>query len=375
MPKNIPSPSLPDKGRKRIMRIIIEDPVLSLTDISFLEKGILALAHSFTKNGSRLYLSDEDLAVPLCTHRTTVNKAVQKLVKLGYLEKRTELREGGKSYRSLSSLIPEHSNILHLCSDEIDESIVANRYSHSSKTLQCSPTIVAKRYSHSSESLHIIKSNLKDINLKEVKEIVADAPTPTSEYSLTLEGTQDSEVLQESESLKELIEVSEAPPIPAAPPEKQKTKKRKEPSGRKVAFPSPEYWASVKPHLLTWMRDHGAQGTDEELLPWINERLQKLEGAALSKDMKYAAWDRTFMTWYRHLIPDKYKRGFDWFVRNAVDQTKFVEVWKKKKELEAFGYSDEGIEGYRKTLLNFDEDSPWGGNKIKHFRKTVQKGA
>lgn len=370
MPKNIPSPSLPDKGKKRIMRIIIEDPVLSLTDISFLEKGILALAHSFTKNGSRLYLSDEDLAIPLCTHRTTVNKAVQKLVKLGYVEKRTELREGGKSYRSLSSLIPEHSNNLHLCSDEIDESIVANRYSHSSKTLQCSPTIVAKRYSHSSESLHIIKSNLKDINLKEVKEIVADAPTPTDELPLSLEEPQELEVVQEPDFLEKPIEISEAPPIPAAPPTK-----RKESAGRKMSFPSVEYWTEKKPDLLAWMRDHGAEGSDEALLPWIDERLEKLEGAALSKDMKYAAWDRTFMTWYRHLIPDKYKRGFDWFVRNAVDQARFIEVWKKKKELEAFGYSDEGIEGYRKTLLNFDEDSPWGGNKIKHFRKTVQKGA
>jgi hypothetical protein len=123
------------------------------------------------------------------------------------------------------------------------------------------------------------------------------------------------------------------------------------------------------------MRDHGAEGSDEVLLPWIDERLEKLEGAALSKNLKFAAWDRTFMTWYRHLIPDKYKRGFDWFVRNAVDQARFLEVWKKKKDLEAFGYSDEAIEGYRKTLLNFDEDSPWGGSKIKHFRKTVQKGA
>jgi len=370
MPKNIPSPSLPDKGRKRIMRIIIEDPVLSLTDISFLEKGILALAHSFTKNGSRLYLSDEDLAVPFSTHRMTVNRAVQNLVKLGYLEKRTEARTGGKSYRSLGSLVDEHSNKMHLCLDEVNESIATNCISHSNKMHLCSPSIATNCISHSNKLHHIIKSNLKDINLKEVKEIVADAPTPTDEFPLTLKEPQDSEVVQESDSLKELTKVSEAPPIPAAPP-----KKRKEPSGRKVTFPSPEYWAEKRPDLLIWMRDHGAQGTDEELLRWIDERLEKLEGAALSKDMKYAAWDRTFMTWYRHLIPDKYKRGFDWFVRNAVDQTKFVEVWKKKRELEAFGYSDEGIEGYRKTLLNFDEDSPWGGNKIKHFRKTVQKGA
>lgn len=367
MPKNIPSPSLPDKGRKRIMRIIIEDPVLSLTDISFLEKGILALAHSFTKNGSRLYLSDEDLAVPLCTHRTTVNKAVQKLVKLGYLEKRTELREGGKSYRSLSSLIPEHSNILHLCSDEIDESIVANRYSHSSKTLQCSPTIVAKRYSHSSESLHIIKSNLKDINLKEVKEIVADAPTPTTEYSLTLEEPQDSEVLQESESLKELIEVSEAPPIPAAPP-KTTRKARK---GAEVAFPSPEYWAEKRPDLIDWAKKRGALGTDEEIGRWVDERLEKLEGAAISKDMKYSSWSQTFQNFYHHLIPTQLKKAFDGLVLAANEKNRFHDIWDKAPSAKKFGFEAEGVEAYRYRLKNFDEDSREGGTLLKHFIKTV----
>jgi hypothetical protein len=200
---------------------------------------------------------------------------------------------------------------------------------------------------------------------------VADAPLPTE--------TELKDSLLDLEPVKEPLDTLEEPvtsdltqPPKVSPP--PLPKKKKAPS-RNTSFPSPEYWASVKPNLLSWMRDHGAEGSDEVLLPWIDERLEKLEGAALSKDLKFAAWDRTFMTWYRHLIPDKYKRGFDWFVRNAVDQARFLEVWKKKKDLEPFGYSDEAIEGYRKTLLNFDEDSPWGGSKIKHFRKTVQKGA
>ena len=214
--------------------------------------------------------------------------------------------------------------------------------------------------------------NIHKINDKIIdKIIVADAPLPTEPL------LKDS--LIDLDSVKEPLETLEEPetsdltqpPRDSPPP---LPKKKKTPS-RNTSFPSPEYWASVKPNLLSWMRQHGAEGSDEVLLPWIDERLEKLEGAALSKNLKFAAWDRTFMTWYRHLIPDKYKRGFDWFVRNAVDQPRFLEVWKKKKDLEAFGYSDEAIEGYRKTLLNFDEDSPWGGSKIKHFRKTVQKGA
>jgi hypothetical protein len=214
--------------------------------------------------------------------------------------------------------------------------------------------------------------NIHKINDKIIdKIIVADAPLPTE--------PELKNPLIDLDSVKEPLETLEEPeisdlthpPRDSAPP---LPKKKKTPS-RNTSFPSPEFWASVKPNLLSWMRDHGAEGSDEVLLPWIDERLEKLEGAALSKNLKFAAWDRTFMTWYRHLIPDKYKRGFDWFVRNAVDQPRFLEVWKKKKDLEAFGYSDEAIEGYRKTLLNFDEDSPWGGSKIKHFRKTVQKGA
>ena len=366
IPVSFPS----DKGKMRsIMRIIIEEPILFLS-IPFIEKGILSLAKSFTDNGSRLYLSDEELSKPLFTHRMTVNRAIQNLVKLGYLEKRVESREGGKSYRSLKYVGVEHSNKLYLCSDSDDESIATNCISDSNKLHLCSPSIATNCITHSNKLHHITKRNLKDHNLKVTERVVADAPLPIKielKDSLTdLDSVKEPfETLGEPESLDVTL-----PPRDSAPP----LPKKKAPS-RNTSFPSPEYWAGVKPNLLSWMRDHGAQGTDAELSSWIDERLEKLEGAALSKNLKFAAWDRTFMTWYRHLIPDKYKRGFDWFVRNAVDQAKFLEVWKKKKDLEAFGYSDEAIEGYRKTLLNFDEDSPWGGSKIKHFRKTVQKGA
>jgi hypothetical protein len=371
MSTKIPLSCPPDKGKMRsIMRIIIEEPILSLP-IPFIEKGILSLAKSFTDNGSRLYLSDEELSKPLFTHRMTVNRAIQNLVKLGYLEKRVESREGGKSYRSLKYLGVEHSNKLHLCLDGDDESIATNCISDSNKLHLCSPSIATNCITHSNKLHHITERNLKDHNLKVTESIVADAPLPTE--------TELKDSLTNLEPVKEPLETLAGPessgvtqpPRDFAPP---LPKKKKAPS-RNTSFPSPEYWASVKPNLLTWMRQHGAEGSDEVLLPWIDERLEKLEGAALSKNLKFAAWDRTFMTWYRHLIPDKYKRGFDWFVRNAVDQPRFLEVWKKKKDLEAFGYSDEAIEGYRKTLLNFDEDSPWGGSKIKHFRKTVQKGA
>jgi hypothetical protein len=174
IPVSFPS----DKGKMRsIMRIIIEEPILSLP-IPFHEKGILSLAKSFTDNGSRLYLSDEELSKPLFTHRMTVNRAIQNLVRLGYLEKRVESREGGKSYRSLKYLGIEHSNKLHLCLDGDDESIATNCISDSNKLHLCSPSIATNCITHSNKLHHITKRNLKDHNLKVTERVVADAPLP-----------------------------------------------------------------------------------------------------------------------------------------------------------------------------------------------------
>lgn len=179
MSTKIPLSCPPDKGKMRsIMRIIIEEPILSLP-IPFIEKGILSLAKSFTDNGSRLYLSDEELSKPLFTHRMTVNRAIQNLVKLGYLEKRVESREGGKSYRSLKYLGVEHSNKLHLCLDGDDESIATNCISDSNKLHLCSPSIATNCITHSNKLHHITERNLKDHNLKVTESIVADAPLPT----------------------------------------------------------------------------------------------------------------------------------------------------------------------------------------------------
>jgi hypothetical protein len=315
------------------------------------ERVMLSIVHSY--QGS-CYWSISKWCEKFRQSKPTILGLIRSLEERGYLE---AIRVNGKSttYRIL---------------DETGKkSLPVKKLDRTGKETLLVPV---KNFDHTGkESLpYIYKYNNNDKESYS-NSIVADAPLPTEPL------LKDS--LIDLDSVKEPLETLEEPetsdltqpPRDSPPP---LPKKKKTPS-RNTSFPSPEYWASVKPNLLSWMRDHGAEGSDEVLLPWIDERLEKLEGAALSKNLKFAAWDRTFMTWYRHLIPDKYKRGFDWFVRNAVDQPRFLEVWKKKKDLEAFGYSDEAIEGYRKTLLNFDEDSPWGGSKIKHFRKTVQKGA
>ena len=315
------------------------------------ERVMLSIVHSY--QGS-CYWSISKWCEKFRQSKPTILGLIRSLEERGYLE---AIRVNGKSttYRIL---------------DETGKkSLPVKKLDRTGKETLLVPV---KNFDHTGkESLpYIYKYNNNDKESYS-NSIVADAPLPTEPL------LKDS--LIDLDSVKEPLETLEEPetsdltqpPRDSPPP---LPKKKKTPS-RNTSFPSPEYWASVKPNLLTWMRHHGAEGSDEVLLPWIDERLEKLEGAALSKNLKFAAWDRTFMTWYRHLIPDKYKRGFDWFVRNAVDQPRFLEVWKKKKDLEAFGYSDEAIEGYRKTLLNFDEDSPWGGSKIKHFRKTVQKGA
>ena len=353
MTLRIPPPPSSDKGENNADRFLSVQFTILKTKLPLAEKVVYALIASWQDR--TCFYSHDYFAEALSCSKRKAQDVVTSLAKKGLIEVIPRVGDTNV-YKALP-----WQDLLSVTADTLAESATPpSRICHSPTQDLLPPLAESATY----------KNNYK-INDKIIDEnTVADAPSPTFEFPLSLEEPQDSDPLQESDSLEKPIEVSEAPPIPAAPPKKAKSS-----AGRKVTFPSPDYWASVKPDLLSWMRDHGAEGSDEVLLPWIDERLEKLEGAALSKDMKYAAWDRTFMTWYRHLIPDKYKRGFDWFVRNAVDQTKFVEVWKKKKELEAFGYSDEGIEGYRKTLLNFDEDSPWGGNKIKHFRKTVQKGA
>jgi hypothetical protein len=315
------------------------------------ERVMLSIVHSY--QGS-CYWSISKWCEKFRQSKPTILGLIRSLEERGYLE---AIRVNGKSttYRIL---------------DETGKkSLPVKKLDRTGKETLLVPV---KNFDHTGkESLpYIYKYNNNDKESYS-NSIVADAPLPTK--TLLKDSLIDLDSVKEP--LETLAEPESSgvtqPPRDSAPPLPEKKKA----ASRNTSFPSPEYWASVKPNLLSWMRDHGAEGTDKELSGWIDERLEKLEGAALSKNLKFAAWDRTFMTWYRHLIPDKYKRGFDWFVRNAVDQPRFLEVWKKKKDLEAFGYSDEAIEGYRKTLLNFDEDSPWGGSKIKHFRKTVQKGA
>jgi len=355
MSKKIPHRSLSSNEESvQSSFLYIPSDLFNDFSLSLEEERILAIIRSY---GGSCYWSVERFAKYCrCSVRQTL-RAIQKLEKSGRIQK--------KNRGSLSNL---YSEIPLTC----QTGMMTNWHDDKLAHLTCQPVTMNMtncHNQHDSLSPYIDKDNKTDKDNYNTS-IVADAPLPIKielKDSLTdLDFVKEPfETLGEPESLDVTL-----PPRDSAPP----LPKKKAPS-RNTSFPSPEYWAGVKPNLLSWMRDHGAQGTDAELSSWIDERLEKLEGAALSKNLKFAAWDRTFMTWYRHLIPDKYKRGFDWFVRNAVDQAKFLEVWKKKKDLEAFGYSDEAIEGYRKTLLNFDEDSPWGGSKIKHFRKTVQKGA
>jgi hypothetical protein len=295
MSTKIPLSCTPDKGKMRsIMRIIIEEPILSLP-IPFHEKGILSLAKSFTENGSRLYLSDEDLSFPLFVSRITVNRSVQKLVRLGFLEKRVESREGGKSYRSLKYLGVEQSIKLLQCSNESDESIVSNLYSHSIKTIQCSPSIVSNLYNQSINLIHITKRNLKDHNLKVTERVVADAPLPTE--------TKLKNSLTDLEPVKEPLQTLEEPETSdlTLPPQF-----REPPLPEPHRFLAAELTAEHRAKLLAQIKSPAQRaGLDPEKL--LNEELAACERWSHKDNKKDKFRDCWLATLQRQWIGKKIK--------------------------------------------------------------------
>jgi len=279
---------------RSIMRIIIEEPILSLP-IPFHEKGILSLAKSFTENGSRLYLSDEDLSFPLFVSRITVNRSVQKLVRLGFLEKRVESREGGKSYRSLKYLGVEQSIKLLQCSNESDESIVSNLYSHSIKTIQCSPSIVSNLYNQSINLIHITKRNLKDHNLKVTERVVADAPLPTE--------TKLKNSLTDLEPVKEPLQTLEEPETSdlTLPPQF-----REPPLPEPHRFLAAELTAEHRAKLLAQIKSPAQRaGLDPEKL--LNEELAACERWSHKDNKKDKFRDCWLATLQRQWIGKKIK--------------------------------------------------------------------
>ena len=279
---------------RSIMRIIIEEPILSLP-IPFHEKGILSLAKSFTENGSRLYLSDEDLSFPLFVSRITVNRSVQKLVRLGFLEKRVESREGGKSYRSLKYLGVEQSIKLLQCSNESDESIVSNLYSHSIKTIQCSPSIVSNLYNQSINLIHITKRNLKDHNLKVTERVVADAPLPTEPLLKN--------PLIDLDSVKEPLEPLEEPETSGVT---QPPQFREPPLPEPHRFVAAELSAEHRAKLLAQIKSPAQRaGLDAEKL--LNEQLAACERWSHKDNKKDKFRDCWLATLQRQWIGKKIK--------------------------------------------------------------------
>jgi len=372
MSTKIPLSCTPDKGKMRsIMRIIIEEPILSLP-IPFHEKGILSLAKSFTENGSRLYLSDEDLSFPLFVSRITVNRSVQKLVRLGFLEKRVESREGGKSYRSLKYLGVEHGIKLLQCSNDSEESIVSNLYNQSIKSIQCSPSIVSNLYNQSINLIHITKRNLKDHNLKVTESIVADAPLPTE--------TELKDSLIDLDSVKEPLEtlaepeISDLtqPPRDFAPPLPKK-KIRTAPDWSQVqAAATPEQWASI----VQW-QEHRKQLKKPCTPLSVMMKLNSL-GPSL-----VASIENSIANCYQGIFPPRNHQltadptMVEKLMRELVDLSKAPELfhaaWQRIKPLQAFNYDGAAREEYRKQLLESPVGSKGYDIKLAQLKRTIER--
>ena len=353
---------------RSIMRIIIEEPILSLP-IPFHEKGILSLAKSFTENGSRLYLSDEDLSFPLFVSRITVNRSVQKLVRLGFLEKRVESREGGKSYRSLKYLGVEHGIKLLQCSTDSEESIVSNLYNQSIKSIQCSPSIVSNLYSQSINLIHITKRNLKDHNLKVTERVVADAPLPT-ETELKDSSTDLEPVKEPLETLAEPETFGVTQPPQVSPPPLPKKKKA---LSRKTSFPSPEFWEAATPKLIEWAIDNGAD--DSAVARWVQEKIIDMEDSAAANGYQFIDWGAAFRKWYRRDLPKG--SGPDADIRKAT-----VWLWNHThgERMEKPPASPVVVTAVRKTLEQLgksyltalgETEEKWRELKLKELRQMI----
>jgi hypothetical protein len=372
MSTKIPLSCPPDKGKMRsIMRIIIEEPILSLP-IPFHEKGILSLAKSFTDNGSRLYLSDEELSKPLFTHRMTVNRAIQNLVKLGYLEKRVESREGGKSYRSLRYLGVQHSNKLHLCLDGDDETIATNCISDSNKLHLCSPSIATNCITHSNKLHHITKRNLKDHNLKVTERVVADAPLPT-EPELKNSLIDLEPVKEPLETLAEPESSGVTHPPQVSPPPLPKKKTRTAPDWSQVqAAATPEQWAAI----LNW-QEHRKQLKKPCTPLSVMMKLNSL-GSSL-----VASIENSIANCYQGIFPPRNHQltadpaMVEKLMRELVDLSKAPELfhtaWQRIKPLQAFNYDGPAREEYRKQLLESPVGSKGYDIKLAQLKKTIER--
>lgn len=336
-------------------------PEIGALQIPLLQKNILGVVATFTRNGGECWATDTQFGEAFQWSRQKVNAAINGMVSAGFLQKDVTRLSNGMTPRRLWIAQPFLTLSPTVTTSTIEpmDLVTHGDYPCHRERLPLSPTVTTL-VTHGDTNSNIIKKE------KVIKSAVADAPSPTLEFPLTLEEPQDLDPLQESDFLEKPIEISEAPPIPAAPPKKAKSS-----AGRKMSFPSVEYWTEKKPDLIEWAKKRGAIGTDEEIGHWVDERLEKLEGAAISKDMKYSSWYQTFQTFYQHLIPTQLKKAFDKLVLAANDKDRFHKIWEQAPSAKKFGFELEGVESYRYRLMNFDEDSREGGTLLKQFIKTV----
>lgn len=280
MPKKIPLPSLSDKGKTitfhRFPHHIWHDQNLSLH-----ERVVLCRVWSFENSTPPLpcYLSFEQWARELgCKRRHTI-KVLSLLI-----EKKLLSKIGRGTQTNLWALV--HTE--HQQEDASAYRTLPSAYR--------TPVLV---HTEHQTSVYSAPKKIKEDQLEDHKEdqIVADAPTPTYEFPLSLGEPQDSEVPLESDSLKEPIEISEAPPIPAAPP-KTTRKARK---GAEVPFPPAEYWQGVTPSLVKWAVDNGV--AESVAAKWIAQKIDDMNDSAAAKGYRFIDWAAAFRKWYRKELP------------------------------------------------------------------------
>lgn len=280
MTLRIPPPESSDKGENTADRFLSVHFTILKTKLPLAEKVVYALIASW-QDRTCFYSHDYFAEILSCSKRKA-QEVVTALAKKGLIQ--VIPRSGDTNvYKALP-----WQDLLPLPTETLAESATPpSRICHPPTQDLLPPLAESATYKN------IYKINNKIID----KNTVADAPTPTSKYSLILEEPQESEVVQKSESLEKPIEVSEAPPISAAPP-KTTRKSRKE---AEVPFPPAEYWQGVTPSLVKWAIDNGVA----ELVAqkWVAKKIDDMADSAAAKGYRFIDWAAAFRKWYRKELP------------------------------------------------------------------------
>lgn len=323
MTKKIPPPLPSGNLEKRNNGVQINDskitywfipPEIGALQISLLQKNILGVVATFTRNGGECWATDVQFGEAFQWSRQKINAAINGMVAAGWLRKDVTRLSNGTTPRRLwlaSPPIPLSPTVTSSTPNATDL-VTHGDYPCHLGGLPLSPTVTTL-VTHGDTNSNIIKKE------KVIKNTVADAPTtptpealPVNSLHTTCELTSHVPVnslhtirtILDQDKNKLLEVVADAPttptlaesatPFPSSKP-KPKTKAKKKP------FPDEAYWSDAFPGILEWMKSKGFNGSDTAAKTWFDQCVERMRDACEANPSKYRYdnWAAAFRNWNR----------------------------------------------------------------------------